>query len=280
MIMSEIMTPFCPLPRESLYLNVKQNKDEIEKIIEKVTAYCENYAQYDPKKLGSVSGAAIKAGIESMLDIGGRVLLFTCNSCINGYGACKPKEEQKFYNSEFEKNLYNPQHNTFVKLAEEIHDKRIAVDQFILGSNQFDLATFSPISNSSGGSIFFYTIENNDPNDLKVKFEKMHYNLTRVLTRENFYDVKFMLRYSIGFEVLEILGPFNKKLGEGLSLPSCDPDLSFSYMLRLTESLKPEARYHFQLVALYIDNFNNRFLRIFNYTLLTTNDISKYLCKF
>ena len=105
-------------------------------------------------------------------------------------------------------------------------------------------------------------IDNKINNDMKYKFDKMHYNLTRILTRENYYDVKFMLRHSLGFEVLEILGPFTKRLGAGLGLPSCDPDLSFSYIMRINDNLKPESRYHFQLVALYVDNFNKRYLRV------------------
>jgi hypothetical protein len=274
MIVSEILNTFCPLPREKLFLHVKENREEIDKIIEKINSFITQYSQTDSKKVGSVAGAAILAGVESIRDMGGRVMVFTCNQCINGYGACKPRDDQKFYGSEHEKNLYNPQHNTFVKLAEELTDKRIAVDLFVLGNTQFDLATFSPISNNTGGSVFFYNIDNNNPNDLKYKLEKMHYNLSRILTRENYYDVKFMLRYSLGFEVMEILGPFTRRLGEGLFMPSCDPDLCFSYMLRLSENLKPDTRYHFQLVALYIDNYNQRYLRVFNYTLLTTNDIS------
>jgi len=212
------------------------------------------------------------------LDIGGRVIVFTCNSCVAGFGASKPREDIKLYHTENEKILYLPQNNAFVKLSEDLAEKRISVDLFVFGNNQFDLANFSPICNNTGGSCFFYPIDSQKSNDMKQKFEKLHYNLTRILTRENYYDVKFMLRHSLGFEVIEILGPFNKRLGSGLSLPSCDPDLSFTFMMRINDNLKPESRYHFQLVSLFVDNYNQRYLRIINYTLLTTNDISNYLC--
>jgi protein transport protein SEC24 len=149
------------------------------------------------------------------------------------------------------------------------------VDQFVVANNQFDLATFSVISDLTGGAMNFYPASAKDIIDLKYKLEKMHYDLSRILTRPNYYDVKFMLRFSIGIDTQEILGPFNKKLGEAFQLASCDPDYSFSYNLRLSESLKNNGRYHFQLVCLYIDNFNQRYLRSFNYTVIATSDPSK-----
>src|SRR5690606_3912015 len=42
-----------------------------------------------------------------------------------------------------------------------------------------------------------------------------------------------------------------------------------------SESLKPGQRMHFQLVCLYIDNYNQRYLRLINYTLQVTNELSK-----
>jgi protein transport protein SEC24 len=280
-IVSDLENPFCPLPRSKLFLNVVDQKNEIEKVIEKITFYInEKYSEgsvLNTKKNipGSVSGSAIVAGLNSLEDNGGRVILFTCNVCINGFGACKPREETKLFNTQNEKTLYAPQHASFNSLAKTCLEKRVVVDQFVIGNNQFDLATFSVISNLTGGSVKFYSANTKDFNDLKYKFEKMHYDFSRILSRPNYYDVKFMLRFSIGIDTFEILGPFNKNLGEAFQVAGCDPDYSFTYNLRLSESLKNNQRYHFQLVCLYIDNNNQRYLRTINYTVIATNDISK-----
>lgn len=85
-----------------------------------------------------------------------------------------------------------------------------------------------------------------------------------------------MLRHSLDFESIEILGGFHKKLGNGFELSSLDPDYSFSYLIKLNNSLQHAKNYSFQLVCLYIDNFNNRYLRIINYTISGTNDIAEY----
>lgn len=278
-IVSDIQNPFCPVPRSKLFLHVEDQKELIIKMIEKINLFItERQMKINESRRnipGSVTGAAIVAGANSLEENGGRVMVFTCNTCVNGYGACKPREENKQPNNANEKNIYLPQHTQFNSLIEYLTQKRVVIDQFILANYQFDLATFSVLSNNTGGSVNFYPINSKDYSDIKFKFEKVHYDLSRILTRPNFYDVKFMLRLSMGVETLEILGPFGKKLGEAFQIAGCDPDYSFFYNLRLSESLKNNQRIHFQLVCLYIDNFNQRYLRILNYTVIATNEISK-----
>jgi hypothetical protein len=84
-----------------------------------------------------------------------------------------------------------------------------------------------------------------------------------------------MFRNTLGFEVQEILGAFGKKLGEGFKLPSMDSDYCFSYNLKFTEKLKPNSTYHFQIACLYIDNFNQRYLRMINYSIICEDDLGK-----
>ena len=281
LIVSELQNSFCPLPNSKLFLNVKKNKEEIEKIIERMNSFNTHYSEMKNKNVannpGSVAGSAILAGIDSLKNIGGRVIVLSCNSCKFGYGSCSTREDTKFYETEFEKTLYHPQNDKFLKLSDQIvtGKMKIAVDLFIFGNAQLDLATFSPICNNTGGQIFYYEIDFTIPDDLKHKYDLLHYNLSRLLTRPSFYDVNFMLRHSHGFEPIEILGSFNKKSGSGFSLASCDPDLSFSYIFRINESLQDTGKYHFQLVTLFIDNFGKQYLRTINYCLTATKDISK-----
>ncbi len=140
---------------------------------------------------------------------------------------------------------------------------------------QIDLANISILPNLTGGHSNFYESQNSKSvNEMKIKFEQIHYDISRIVSRANYYDVKFMLRFSVGIETSDICGPFGKRLGEGFSLASCDPDYSFCYNLRITESLPLNSKINFQFVTLYIDNFNKRYLRILNYSINVTNDIS------
>jgi len=212
------------------------------------------------------------AGVDAIKENGGRVMLFSCSNCIQGYGAIRTEEKDSKKDKNLLLRVNNPQLSV---LAEICNKNRTVVDLFVLDTLQLDLANISLVSNLTGGQVNFYESQNNNVTDLKLKFEKIHYDFSRVISRPNYYDVKFMLRFSVGIDTGDIVGPFGKKLGEGFSLAACDPDYSFAYNLRITENLQNNSKVHFQFVCLYIDNFNQRYLRILNYTINATNDVSQ-----
>ena len=76
-------------------------------------------------------------------------------------------------------------------------------------------------------------------------------------------------------EITDIFGQFGKKQGEAFKINGVDPDFTFSYNLKFLEKLKPESGYSFQIACLYLDNFNQTYLRIMNYTLICDNDIGR-----
>jgi len=268
--MGDISDPFCPVSLKKLYLNVNNDKEKIEKLIEKINNFIEekniNSQNSNIKRqISTITGAAIKSGVDALLENGGRVMIFTPNPCNHGFGACvsrdtfdKNKEPQKV-------NPFYPQHEKFVEIGEKAANNRIVVDQFIFMSTTYDLSTFSIASNLSGGHVEYYNYSV-DPNVINSNYEKLHYDLTRILTRPNYYDCKFMLRFTVGVDCVEILGPFNKKLGEAFQLGGCDPDYCYYYNMRLNEYFKHGQKIDIQLVVLYDDNYSDRYLRIFNYS--------------
>jgi hypothetical protein len=84
-----------------------------------------------------------------------------------------------------------------------------------------------------------------------------------------------MLRFTLGADCVEILGPFNKKLGQAFQLGGCDPDYCYYYNMRLNENFKNGQKVDIQIVILFDDNFSNRYLRIFNYSFEMTSEVGK-----
>jgi hypothetical protein len=84
-----------------------------------------------------------------------------------------------------------------------------------------------------------------------------------------------MLRFTVGVDCVEILGPFNKKLGEAFQLGGCDPDYCYFYNMRLNEYFKNGQIVDIQLVILFDDNYSNRYLRIFNYSFEISSEVGK-----
>ena len=227
------------------------------------------------RQTSTITGAAIKAWVESLLENGGRVMVFTPNPCNHGYGACSSNRE--IFEKEkdpLKSNPFYPQHEKFVEVGEKASNNRIVIDQFIFMSTSFDLSTFSVASTLSGGQIEFYNYST-DQSVVNSNYEKLHYDLTRILTRPNYYDCKFMLRFTVGVDCVEILGPFNKKLGEAFQLGGCDPDYCYFYNMRLNEYFKNGQIVDKQLVVLFDDNYSNRYLRIFNYSFEKSCEVSK-----
>jgi hypothetical protein len=278
--MGDIIDPFCPISLKKLYLKVVEDKEKIEKLVEKLNFFIEeknkNISESNVKRQTStITGAAIKAGVESLLENGGRVMVFTPNPCNHGYGACSSNRE--IFEKEkdpLKSNPFYPQHEKFVEVGEKASNNRIVIDQFIFMSISFDLSTFSVASNLSGGQIEFYNYST-DQSVVNSNYEKLHYDLTRILTRPNYYDCKFMLRFTVGVDCVEILGPFNKKLGEAFQLGGCDPDYCYFYNMRLNEYFKNGQIVDIQLVVLFDDNYSNRYLRIFNYSFEISSEVGK-----
>lgn len=97
--------------------------------------------------------------------------------------------------------------------------------------------------------------------------------MTRIFTRANFYYVAFKLRASIEIDIVEVIGSFGRRPGSAISLSGFDPDSSISFICRIKENLRPNSKVHFQLATIFTTNYNQRLLRILNYTITTTNDI-------
>lgn len=274
MLMNDLNNPFSPMPKSQFCFNMINERDKIEVLVEKIILFITERR----KKItidSNIASCAICSGIQALKENGGRVLMFTCCPCLSGFGSTKLRQDHLLLNTENEKDLYIPQHSLFGPIIDEANISRIAVDQFIFGTDKYDLGTMNILSNLTGGQIRYYRANENDLQSLKENFEKMHYDILRILSRPNYYDIQANIRYSLGIECLEILGSFNKRLTESFQLPSCDPDYGFCYEFRLSENLTHEQLIHIQFVVMYIDNFNQRYIRMINYALKGSSDINQ-----
>ena len=278
-IMGDINDPFCPLSMKKLFLNIGEQKEQIEKLIERINNFISEKNADIPnfkghRQISSISGAAIKSGVDALMENGGRVMLFTPNPCHHGFAACAPRESFDKEKEPLKSNPFFPQHELLVEIGHKAANNRIVVDQFIFMSTLYDISTMAIVSNLSGGHVEYYNYSM-DPITVNAMYEKLHFDLTRILTRPNYYDCRFMLRFSVGIDCVEILGPFNKKLGEAFQLGGCDPDYCYYYNMRINETFKTGQKVDIQLVVLYNDNYSNSYLRIFNTSLEMTGEVGK-----
>ena len=134
----------------------------------------------------------------------------------------------------------------------------------------------------NNGDINLKTINTNEINKkdiLNYNFEKLFYDISRIISRNNVYGLKINLRNTIGIEAYEILGGYSKICSNDsfFSMASCDPDSSFIYYLRFDDYFKNNDKINFQIAILYTNNFSKNYLRVINYTLYACDSIDKII---
>ena len=305
--MNDINSPFSPISPKFLFFNVKTQQEEINILIEKINLYITKRRELIRSPDTNIGGSAICAAVDSLLEYGGRVMIFSCSSNKVGYGISslnnddvnlginfmnnekserrnKPEEEKKLLNSENEYKLFNEQNKDFNRIIDKCNKNRIVVDQFIFGDIDYDLNKLENISNCTGGGIYHYKfsqkniLKNITQDNLNYYYERLFYDITRIISRNNVYGINATLRNTIGIEILEILGGMYNIVNTNasfFSIAGLDPDSSFIYNLRLDDYFKNEQKIDFQLAVLYTNNFSQNFLRIINYSIIASDSIEK-----
>ena len=305
--MQDINEPFSPISPKNIFFNVKTQKEEISILIEKINIYINKRKELIKSVDTNIGGSAICAAVDSLLEYGGRGMIFSCSSNKKGYGVSSlnfddinlginlmgndkgekinnKEEEKKLLNSENEYKLFNRQNNDFNGIIDKCNKNRIVINQFIFGEIDYDLNKLDQISSCTGGGIYHYNfnynnmIKGDSQDNLNYYYERLFYDITRIISRNNVYGVNATLRNNIGIEVLEILGGMHNIVSNNtsfFSIGGLDPDSSFIYNFRMDDYFKTGQNVDFQLAVLYTNNFSQHFLRIINYTITASDSIEK-----
>ena len=307
--MNDIQNPFCPVSPKNIFFNVKYDEDDIGILIEKINLYISKRRENRKASDRNIGGSAICAAIDTLYEYGGRVMIFSCTSNKEGFGVSSlnndtynsglnllnlnnkdedknknnQKEEIKLLNTENEYKLFNEQNRDFYNIIDKCNKNRITVDQFIFGEIDYDLNKLEQISNFTGGGIYHYkfnqkTILDEIYHSINYYYERLFYDITRIVSRNNVYGVNAVLRNTLGIEIYEILGGMYNNINNNISffnIASFDPDSSFIYNLKIDDYFVNNQKIDFQLAIFYTDNFSNNYLRLINYTILACDSIEK-----
>ena len=243
--MNDIQSPFSPLSHDALFFKVTSPSLQI--LSEKVSLYIDHIRSTSKTSKVSVTSSAIQSGVTALSDIGGRVMVFTAT----------PNKKRKDDKEEL------------LNVLKESNKSVIAIDVFAFSDSSIDLEMLKEYPSNTGGTLKYYDI-----NEGACIYEKMHYDISRVISRYNVYNVKMNIRYSIGVESTQLFGSFGRLSNQNMAIPSCDADTSFVYHLRLTESFYENTPLHFQVVVYYTDNFNKSYLRLLNYEISTSSNFN------
>ncbi len=161
--MGDITTPFAPLPRSKVMLNVAEKRQEIEAILAKVESICSSHASESSKPAVSAyqscGGAALRSAVEVLKSQGGgKVLWFFMEVPNAGVGTARSRNSTQLWNTDKEAVLLRPDEtNTFYTvLAQECVAAGVGVDTFACHVGEADVASIFHVSGATGGEVHYY----------------------------------------------------------------------------------------------------------------------------
>lgn len=110
----------------------------------------------------------------------------------HGLGVLPSRDDKMLYNTDKEKQLLNPQNDTYKELANECVKSAVCVHTWLFPAHYIDVATLGVISSLTGGDVRYY------PNFSPSEAGKVTYQLDHDLHREAGFDGVLRIRCSDG----------------------------------------------------------------------------------
>lgn len=155
--MSDIITPFCPLSKTSLFFNLAKERDKIENILNRISTLFASATKSGSTfgSAGSSAGSAIKAAVDILKNSIGRILWFCISIPSLGYGRLINRNNSQLYNTEKERQLYC-RSNVYNDILETCREKGVGIDVFACNNGEMDLASIAALSTDTGGELYYY----------------------------------------------------------------------------------------------------------------------------
>ena len=161
-VVGELEESCVPLPVNKLFLNLKNQREQLEYLLEKITKFGENLMnqEADPQKANNMAvsslGTLLLTAGNCFAPHLGRIIVFASQMPTAGYAKLKRRDDYKLIGTEKEKTLYVPVTDLYEKMGKSYLENRISLDLFIFNNQFMDLATITPLCAITGGSLYYY----------------------------------------------------------------------------------------------------------------------------
>ncbi|OZJ02131.1 hypothetical protein BZG36_04584 [Bifiguratus adelaidae] len=200
---------------------------------------------------------AIRAALAGLANLGGKILIFQASLPNVGPNILKSREDPKLYNTDKEKQLFQPQEAAYRTLGVDLCEAGVCVDVFLFPTAYIDVATTAQIASITGGDVYYY------PN-----FNQIHdgnrfaSDLKHNVIREFGYQAVARVRCSNGLRVEEHLGNFFMRNSTDVEFAGIDCDKAFGVILKHDGRLDEKTESSFQCALLYTTATGQRRVRV------------------
>jgi protein transport protein SEC24 len=253
-IVNDIEDPFIPDSPQSVCLNVKNNREELDLMLAKLVS-----TEFKGTSKLCLSPAGVVFAVKQYLlkARGGKVLIFASQAGGSGKMALASKVDTKFINTEKDKG-YLPAEN-FINLAHECSAEDVSVDVFACAHQPINASSYAALCSLTGGDFYHFPAYRPEADG-----EKVYYLITRILTRVQGTQVMMRARCSNGLSVDYYIGKFKRRGPVEMEIASIDADKTLAVVIKYDEKLNESNDYYVQCAMLYTDFHGNRVIRICN----------------
>ena len=267
LVVPDVDEPYSPLPT-GLVVPLAPNREALEGVLKQIPE------MFTDNRHGAPAGtAAVKACVEALKPVGGRVLAFFGSMPSGGYGALKNRDGKATGgggggggyvrggpSTESDKDPVKslaPADKLYPKLATEAAEYQVAIDLFLLSSGYTDVASLGTLPKTTGGSLYRY------PNfNTQLDFAQVHNDLRWNVLRPQGLEAVMRVRASTGLGVVDYGGFFCKRTPTDVDLPALDCDKAISVALRYEEKLPDGQEACVQCALLYTTTAGERRIRV------------------
>lgn len=264
----DIANPFVPLPFSNLcWLEVGFEMERIERFLDRVLTFAQDLNESD-----CALGAAVKAATLVLAgQHGGRVIMCANRHPQCGVGAITPREYQKTYGTEKDKELLRPIEGFWTTTATEAAKQQISFDAFLFPTEYCELVTISHLSHVTNGRVFLFP--NYDPLIDNTKVQAL---MTQIATEEAGYAGILRVRCSSGLTVQRYRGHYLSQDVHDMDLANITGSSTFFVDFAHESKLEKNSYVHFQAALLYTTRGGSRRVRVHSYRIPVATTLSAF----
>ncbi|KAK0400261.1 hypothetical protein QR680_003427 [Steinernema hermaphroditum] len=203
----------------------------------------------DTRITESILGPVVQAGVDALKcsDRAGKLFIFHSSlPTFEAPGKLKNREDRKALATDREKTVLTPANDFYTKLGEECVKYGCAVDLFLFPSGFVDVASISPLSSLTGGSIYKYQYF-----DVQRDGQRFLSDLRRDVSREIAFDVMMRVRTSTGIRPTGFYGSFYMQNATDMEIGSIDSDKAIQVDIKHDDKLKDGEFAYVQVAVLF-----------------------------
>ena len=245
---------------DNLLVNLSESKPAVESLLKSLPKMFAH-----TKDAGSNLFSGVRVAASILRRSGGRIYVLQNSSSVLNEASVSIKTTLE---AKDKKTLTFPTSSRLMELTPDMQQHFISCNMFIFSNEYRNAVTLGELARHLNGDLYYYT-EGSERN------YKFYYDLRNSLLREYTWESVFRVRASAGWKITNKYGNYSVKAsGDLLSVPNVDGYKGLVYEVELDSDVAKNKALYLQSALLYTTSQGERRIRVINYGIPLTSEIS------